>query len=285
MTDQVPLAVAVAAGMLAAVHPCGFALLPAYLSLLVVGDARAGRATGVGRALGATAAMTAGFVAVFGVSGTLLAGGTGALQRHLPWFTVALGAALAVAGLLLLAGREIPALVRGPRRTPRLGGYPGLVLFGAAYATASLGCAIAPFMAVVGATAAGGTGTRLPALLAFAAGIGLLVGAAALAVACARASPLGRLRRLAPHVGRAGGALLVVVGAYLAYVGRHDARLARGDVASDPLVTGAAEVALRLGATLDRVGPAAGVALFAVLLAAAWLAGRRRAVRARPPVS
>jgi hypothetical protein len=35
---QAPLALALAAGMLAAVNPCGFALLPAYLSLLVVGD-------------------------------------------------------------------------------------------------------------------------------------------------------------------------------------------------------------------------------------------------------
>lgn len=29
---------AIAAGMLAAVNPCGFALLPAYLSVLVLGD-------------------------------------------------------------------------------------------------------------------------------------------------------------------------------------------------------------------------------------------------------
>ncbi|MFI2369266.1 hypothetical protein [Streptomyces sp. NPDC018833] len=36
---DLPLALAVTAGMLAAVNPCGFALLPAYLSLLVLGDA------------------------------------------------------------------------------------------------------------------------------------------------------------------------------------------------------------------------------------------------------
>ena len=33
------LALALGAGMVAAINPCGFALLPAYLSLLVIGDA------------------------------------------------------------------------------------------------------------------------------------------------------------------------------------------------------------------------------------------------------
>ncbi|MFG3309512.1 hypothetical protein [Streptomyces wuyuanensis] len=60
------------AEMLAAVNPCGFALLPAYLSLLVLGDESPSRtvAVAVGRALAATAAMTAGFAAFFGVFGT-----------------------------------------------------------------------------------------------------------------------------------------------------------------------------------------------------------------------
>ncbi|HEU4426559.1 MAG TPA: cytochrome c biogenesis protein CcdA, partial [Pilimelia sp.] len=69
---EIPLALALAAGMLAAVNPCGFALLPAYLSLLVAGDEPGGRGAAVGRALLSTAAMTAGFVAVFGTFGVLV---------------------------------------------------------------------------------------------------------------------------------------------------------------------------------------------------------------------
>ncbi len=60
--------------MLAAVNPCGFALLPACLSLLVLGDdaptpprsrlrSSGAPIAAVGRALAATAAMTAGFTA------------------------------------------------------------------------------------------------------------------------------------------------------------------------------------------------------------------------------
>jgi hypothetical protein len=57
MTDGL-LALALGAGMVAAINQCGFALLPAYLSLLVIGDSTDGRRSAVGRALALTGAMT-----------------------------------------------------------------------------------------------------------------------------------------------------------------------------------------------------------------------------------
>ena len=84
MPDQGLLALALGAGMLAAVNPCGFALLPAYLSLLVVGDQPATRPRAVGRALALTAAMTSGFVVVFGVFGLAVAPFAAGVQRYLP---------------------------------------------------------------------------------------------------------------------------------------------------------------------------------------------------------
>jgi cytochrome c biogenesis protein CcdA len=57
---------ALAAGLLAAFNPCGFALLPSFLVLVVSGPG------GVLRALRLSAAMTAGFVTVFGVAGVLI---------------------------------------------------------------------------------------------------------------------------------------------------------------------------------------------------------------------
>ncbi|MEW2635300.1 cytochrome c biogenesis protein CcdA [Streptomyces sp. NPDC048389] len=88
--SDLPLALALAAGMLAAVNPCGFALLPAYLSLLVLGDDTPTRAAAVTRALSATAAMTAGFAAVFALFGLAIAPVAGQVQQHLPWFTIEL---------------------------------------------------------------------------------------------------------------------------------------------------------------------------------------------------
>lgn len=96
--SEIRFALALAAGMLAAVNPCGFALLPAYLSLLVVGDDSPSRKVAVGRAIAATVAMTAGFAAVFGLFGLAIAPAAGQVQQHLPWFTIVLGLTLLAAG-------------------------------------------------------------------------------------------------------------------------------------------------------------------------------------------
>ncbi len=109
------LAVALGAGMLAAVNPCGFALLPAYLSLLITGDQPPTRPRAVARALGLTGSMTLGFVLVFALFGLAIAPIASGLQQHLPWFTVVLGLALVVLGFTLLGGRSVnlPRVGRG----------------------------------------------------------------------------------------------------------------------------------------------------------------------------
>ncbi len=57
---------------------------------------------------------------------------------------------MAAAGAWLLAGRQPPALMPKVRRAPTVTrSVPSMALFGMAYATASLGCTIAPFLAIV----------------------------------------------------------------------------------------------------------------------------------------
>ena len=55
-----PFALAITAGMVATVNPCGFALLPAYLAAFVGLEDRPGRLGSVGRALAVSAVLTAG---------------------------------------------------------------------------------------------------------------------------------------------------------------------------------------------------------------------------------
>ena len=66
------LLVAVVAGMVATVNPCGFAMLPAYLTLVVTGAADRTRAQLLARALGSSALITLGFVTVFGLFGIVI---------------------------------------------------------------------------------------------------------------------------------------------------------------------------------------------------------------------
>ena len=77
-----PFALAFTAGMAATVNPCGFALLPAYLSAFVGLDESSNRTTAVARGLKVSAVLTAGFVAVFGIFGIVITRVVGELQRY-----------------------------------------------------------------------------------------------------------------------------------------------------------------------------------------------------------
>lgn len=281
MMPDVPLFLALAAGVVAAVNPCGFALLPAYLSLLVVGDEPPSRSAAVGRALVLTAAMTGGFVAVFGVAGLLLAPLMGALERSLPWFTVGFGALLAGLGGWLLAGRALPSLPWRPARAPRLRGtWWSMALFGAAYALASLSCTVGPFLAIVGSSARSGSAVAGVGLfLGYALGMGLVVGALAMAVALARASLVRRLRRAAAATSRAGGGLLVLAGAYVAWYGRYETHALARPGTPDPVVAAGTSLQQHLAGALSGPGLVVVVLVFAALVAVGALAraGRRPA--------
>jgi cytochrome c biogenesis protein CcdA len=273
MSDA-PFALALAAGTLAAVNPCGFALLPAYLSFLIVGDDGPGRGTAVLRALAATAAMTAGFAVVFGAFGLVLVPAAGAVQRHLPWVTVGVGALLVGLGAWLLAGRAVPGLSLSMSRGPAAGrSVPSMALFGAAYAVASLSCTIGPFLAIVVTSfRAGSVVNGVGLFLAYAAGMGLIVAVASLAVALARDGLLRRVRRAAPLLSRLGGALLVVAGAYVAWYGWYELRVLRSGIVSDPIVDSATAAQRWLSDTVSEVGAGVLAAILAVLLLGAGLA-------------
>ncbi|GIJ50533.1 cytochrome C biogenesis protein CcdA [Virgisporangium aliadipatigenens] len=276
---------ALAAGLVAAINPCGFALLPVYLTLLVVGDDSPGRALAVRRALAATAAMTAGFVAVFGVMGLVISPVAGLLYRYLPWFTVAFGVLLVLLAGWLIAGRALPSFGLRPTRGPALRRSAGsMVLFGAAYALASLSCTIAPFLAIVASSfRAGSVLTGVGLFVAYAAGMGLLVGVAALAVATARPGAVARLRGFGPAISRLAGAVLLLAGGYVAYYGWYELR---GDI-DDPVVDAAQSVQRLLVDAVERPGAAWIAVLFGLLLGGVWAIGAirtRRAGRTPAPV-
>ncbi|WP_314174250.1 cytochrome c biogenesis CcdA family protein [Streptomyces winkii] len=287
---DLPFALALTAGMLAAVNPCGFALLPAYLSLLVLGEDSPSRGAAVGRALAATAAMTLGFAAVFGLFGLVVAPAASQVQQHLPWFTVVFGVLLAGVGVWLLAGRDLPKLLPGVRRAPGVTrSVPSMALFGGAYAVASLGCTIAPFLAiVVSAFRSGSVAGGLALFGAYAVGMGAVVGTAALAVALARTSAVGRLRRLGAAASRLGGGLLVIVGAYTAYYGWYEIRALSGGITDgDPVIDGAGAVQRAIAGALQWTGIPVVAGAFVVALAAALFLVRKRSRRpaadAAPP--
>ncbi len=288
LPDLDTLSLALGAGMLAAVNPCGFALLPAYLGIFVL-DNRPGRAAALGRALRATAAMTLGFAAVFALFGLAIMPVASSVTGHLPWFTVVLGVALIAAGGWVLVGRSLPGLPV-PRRRSGRGSRPvtdslaSMAGFGASYAVASLGCTIAPFLAVVVTAFRAGSALEGSVLfLAYAAGMGVVVGAAAVAVALARRGVLDQARRAASVLPRVAGGLLLIAGAYVAWYGAWELRVLHAGADSDPVVESAARVQQWLASTVSWLGwPVfAGTLAVLVVIGLARRRGQRAASAAR----
>ncbi|MDA2807061.1 cytochrome c biogenesis CcdA family protein [Nocardiopsis suaedae] len=285
--DQLPIAIALAAGMLAVLNPCGFALLPGYVALLVAdapdaSGTRGGRGAALGRALATTAAMTSGFVAVFGLFALVAVPLALSLERYLPWVTVVIGVLLVALGVWLLSGRSLAVPgVRAPSPGRPTRSLRWAAAYGTAYATASLSCTVGPFLAVTAsASAAGGAAAAVGVFVAYAAGMALVVAVLTVAAALARAGLAARMRRALPYVNRASGALLVAAGAYVAYYGWFEVRVLSGAPAQDPVVGAATAVQAALARALQEAGPGVLLAALAVLVAVAGAVGLVRS-RAR----
>jgi cytochrome c biogenesis protein CcdA len=268
---ELPLGLALVAGGLATVNPCGFPLLPAFLSVYV--GAREERLPPVGgrvlQGLLVGALVTAGFLGVFVAVGLPVAYGASRVADVLPWAGVGLGVLLVAAGLLTLAGR-------GPRLNVRWGARRGgPLLFGAGYGVASLGCTLPIFLAVVGAAA--GSGSTLLVFAAYGAGMALVVTALAVAAALLREGLARGLRRLLPHMNRVSGVLLVAAGGYLAYYWYRIGFGPAAGLADDPVVTFVTRFTAEVEQSADARGwllLAAAGAVVAVAIAVTWRRAR-----------
>lgn len=290
--DQALIGLAFVAGLVAALNPCGFAMLPAYLLLVVRGEHCADRPVtvgAVGRALAATAGMALGFLTVFGLFGALTISAAATVQRYLPYATVVIGVGLVVLGVWLLAGRELAALAPwqlGARWAPdvRRGSWlVGMYGYGISYALASLSCTVGPFLAVTGAGLRGGSVVGSGMIyFAYVAGLTLVVGVLAVAAATASSALADRLRRILPFVNRLGGVLLMLVGLYVGYYGLYELRLVTGAAANpqDTVISAAGRLQGALAGWVHEHGAWPWVVVLIVLvlgaLASTWVRRARR---------
>lgn len=207
-------------GLLAAVNPCGFPLLPVYLDFFVGRPGHVPAAVRVQRAAVAGACATVGFVALFGVLGLITELGVSVLSSRVP--VVAAGVMVAVGVGMVLVG--VATLLRRPLRLrlPELGpgvGFRrpiGLAIFGLSYGVASIGCSFPLFAGVVaGSFTRNGPLYGVGSFLAYALGMGMFLAAMALVVAALGPPGVRSLRWLSRVVPYVGGTVLVLVGAYL----------------------------------------------------------------------
>jgi cytochrome c-type biogenesis protein len=270
-----PLAFAFSAGLIAAVNPCGFAMLPAYLSYFLGVEQRTDDGHGDGRAslarallIGATVSL--GFLLVFGTVGLAVTLGLNGLRDVLPWVTIAIGIALMALGIAMLAGFRLQVALPRVQRGADGAGLRSLFLFGVSYATASLSCALPVFLVAVADSVDGFT-SGLAAFAAYALGMSLVLVSLTVSLALARRSLVATLRGVMRHVDKVAGVLLIVAGAYTVWYWVTDLTADPGDEPEAlrvvQSVAGDAQQWIRdVGPT--RVGVVLGVAIAGIV---AWV--------------
>ena len=227
--DLLPFGFAFVAGMVAAVNPCGFVMLPAYLTIYLRDESDIDDDTSLSgvakrgtKAVYVSLAMGLGFVALFGSAGLLVSASQELVKEALPWIGFTLGILMALLGAYILIGGKIYTGIAqqmadrvGDPRVSSLGGY---FLFGVSYALASLSCTLPIFLSVVTSSfGRDGFASGIIQFVAYAGGMAFLIMIVTIGIALFKSAILGSLRRSMQYVERVSAVILAVVGAYLVF--------------------------------------------------------------------
>ncbi|MFQ6135214.1 MAG: cytochrome c biogenesis CcdA family protein [Nitrososphaerales archaeon] len=210
--DSVSLVYPFTAGVFVLFSPCGYALLPGYISYYL------GSEVTVPRALKGGVTSTLGLIAIFSAIGLGASLIGGLIKPYITLFTVFAAVILIILGVLILAEVNLPSpyiqIVSSNRR-----GLTGFFIFGIAYGLAAAGCTAPIFfsiilIAVMGSGAFGG----LLTFLLYALGVGFPLIVTSILVATAKRPLISRIRNLTPRLYRLSGVVLILVGIYLIYL-------------------------------------------------------------------
>ena len=218
-----PIGFAFAAGMVASVNPCGFFMLPAYISYHL-GTEEEGfykqstsRRLSKGLLLGGV--TTLGFLVVFAAVGGVISAGGQWLVRVFPYAGVAIGVVMIFVGLYLVITHRTLGIMAASRVTvsPQRN-LRNVFMYGIVYAIGSLSCTLPIFLVVVGSslTSQGLLGS-LSQFIGYALGMGTILVAVTLGAALFQGTVARALRKALPYVHRTSALFMVGAGAYLIY--------------------------------------------------------------------
>lgn len=223
---RAPIALALTTGIITAFNPCGFAMLPAYVSYFVgssSGDTRPGLSRRLARAALTGAVVTLGFMTVFGTIGLVATQFLSRINSVVPYISMLVGVLLAILGVGMLRGYELKLSLPKLSRAQSGSSLVSMYVYGVSYAVVSLSCGFAGFLTtVVSASSERSLASSMGVYAAFTAGMGLVLVVLSFAVALAQQAFVRGMRKVLPYVNRASGAMLVVAGLYVAYYGYYE---------------------------------------------------------------
>jgi len=275
------LSLAFAAGMVATLNPCGFAMLPAYLSYFMgleapdktrAGSLRSGLVVG--------GVVSLGFVVVFGLAGVVITAGFRSVTTWIPWLAVGVGVLVLGLGIALLTGWEMTVGLQKVQRRSSRSGYAGVFGFGVSYAVASLSCTLPVFLSVVATQLTARSFLEgIAVFLAYGIGMSVVLVGITIVLALGKQSLVNRLRSSARYINRLAGVILIGAGAFIVWFWTTEIRsgaTALGNSGAFRFVEDLSQTALNLVAD-NTVAVAAGFG--AVILGAVlytwWMRAKR----------
>jgi len=227
VATYLPFGYSFGAGMVSAVNPCGFAMLPVYLTLYLGAEDAAFYQQSLLRrmlkAMGITAAVTSGFGLLFGAVGAVVALGGTFLNQVIPWLALVIGCVLVFLGIWLLLGNYMSAsfMLRLAEKfgDPRRMTISGFFLFGAAFGATSMSCTLPIFLLVMGSSiAAKSLSVGLLQFVSYISGMGSVLLVLTLGIALVKEGVVvGALRRVLPYIQKISAVLLLLAGSYIIF--------------------------------------------------------------------
>ncbi len=214
------LATSFSQGLLAAINPCGFVLLPTYLVyFLGMENLRPGaERASLLRAIKVSLAVSAGFMSIFVVIGAVTKLSTNFFVENAQWVALIIGLGLVVLGVAMLFGYRLPFTTPKMDIGERDRSVRSMYVFGLAYAVASIGCTVPGFTAVVlGSFSTEGLTTGITAIALYGVGMALVVTGLTVTLAFANTALLRILRRGMAWFEQLAGILLILTGMYLCW--------------------------------------------------------------------
>jgi cytochrome c biogenesis protein CcdA len=227
VATYLPFGYSFGAGMVSAVNPCGFAMLPVYLSLyLGIEDNGFYRQSPLRRMLKAvwlTAVVTSGFALLFGAVGGIITLGGTFLNRVIPWMSLVVGLVLIAMGIWLLLGHYLsfPFMLRLANRfgDPRRMSVWGFFLFGMAFGATSMSCTLPIFLLVMGSSIASkNLSVGILQFVSYISGMGSVLLVLTVGLALVKEGVVVKtLRRTLPYIQKISAFLLLLAGSYIVY--------------------------------------------------------------------
>lgn len=215
MVFDIPeLAFIFSAGFLALLSPCGFPMLPGYVSFYL------GTRSYPGKPIIEGIVCSLGLLSTFVIVGLLTSLFSSLMTAYVPFLELIAGVVTLSMGIILLVQLrlpQLPILVR-LQKAPEQRAFAGLYVYGCLYGLATMSCSAPIFLSILVYAISRGALKALVSFVVYALGMGLPLILITVVLAMTKDTMHRKVAESISTIQRVAGLILLIVGVYLTYV-------------------------------------------------------------------